>query len=219
MIEEQNPWNYYLMFQDKFSVHINWHRQHLVENLLDLDGFISSISQNLESEKLESDNYNIPLGFFQVEQSSRIRYSYLTFLFTIFERRMRALLKILFELNPNISKSFDEYKGSFLEKTKAFLKDNLEIDITSGKMWSDINELQKIRDCIIHCGGQINESRDKIFLNHLFELKKIDLNRYNYILLTNFYCHQLGVSMKNFIEEGLEEFYRVLIELDQKKTK
>ena len=218
MDDKQGPWEYYLSLQDEFSVHTNWHRQHLVENLMDLDGFISSISGNLEKEKLDTNDFSISLGFFQVEQPSRIRYCYLTFLFTIFERRVRALLKITAELKPNISKGFSEYKGSFLDKTKAYIKDNLEIDITSSNMWADINELQKVRDCIIHCGGQVSESRDALFLRQLFTTNKIDLNRYDYILITDKYCHELGKSMKIFIEEGLGQLYKVLVELEQKKS-
>lgn len=142
---------------------------------------------------------------------------YIIFLFTILERRVRALLKITADLKPDITKGFSEYNGSFLDRTKFFLKDNLEIDLTSGKKWSDINALQKIRDCIIHCGGYIQESRDILFLQQLAKTKKIDLNRHNHILLTDEYCHELGKSTKIFIEEGLQQLYKELVDLELKK--
>jgi hypothetical protein len=213
-----DPWEYYLSFQDKYSVHTNWHRQHLTENLLDMDGFFSSISSNLEEEKLEENCSSIPLGFFQVEQPSRIRYSYIIFSFTILERRMRALLKIISDLKPNLTNDISDYKGSFLERTKSFLKDSIEVDLSSGKMWQDIITLQKIRDCIIHCGGNINESRDIDFLQKLVDSNKIDINKYNYILLTDQYCHDLANSMKLFIEKGLSDLYLELIELERKNS-
>jgi len=219
MTDRQGPWEYYLSLQDKFSIHTNWHRQHLVENLMDLDGFISSISDNLEAEKLAPDNYTIPLGFFHVEQPSRIRYCHIIFLFTILERRLRELLKITADLKPDITKGFSEYKGSFLDRSKLFLKNNLEVDLTSGKKWSDINALQKIRDCIIHCGGYIQESRDVLFLQQLAKSKKIDLNRHDHILLTDEYCRELGKSTKIFIEEGLQQLYNELVDLEIKKQK
>ena len=212
-----DPWEYYLSLQDKFSVHINWHKQHLVENLLDMSGFIHSISGKLEQEKLEKDCHTIPGGFFQVEQPSRIRYCYIIFLFTILERRVTALLKIITGLKPEIIKDLSDYKGSFLDRTKLFLKDNLEVDLSSDKIWHDIIMLQKIRDCIIHCGGNINETRDKAFLQKLIELKKIDINRYDYILLTDEYCHELSCSMKKFLEEGLKNLYKILVHLELKK--
>lgn len=208
---------HYFLQHNKYSIQTSWHSQYLIENLLDLDGFISSISVNLEEEKIEKNCYSYPLGFFQVEQPSRIRYTQIVFLFTILERRVRALIKLTTELKPDV-KCFSDYKGSFLNRTRSFVKDNLEIDLSSDKEWQDIMVLQKIRDCIIHCGGNINESRDVVFLKQLVENKKIDLNKNDYLLLNDDFSHELSCGLKEFVLTALEKLYKILVDLENKKN-
>ncbi len=80
---------------DWLSHKFSWHEQHSWERLLDLDGFVASISTALEEERGDYSRHLYPLGFFEVEQPTRIRYIHLVFLFTVFERRARALCRVV----------------------------------------------------------------------------------------------------------------------------
>ena len=218
MTDSDDLFKFYYSQHDKYSIRTSWHQQHLIENILDLQGFVSSISESLEDERLEEPITSFPLGYFQIEQPSRIRYAHIVFLFTVLERRVRALLKLTVELKPTIVKDISDYKGSFLEKTKQFLKDNLGIDLSTSSVWPDIMVYQKVRDCIIHCDGNVNESRDVIILKQLAHNSKLSLNNNGYILVDNAFCEEMESSIIQFVVNGLETLYNVLVELEVKKN-
>ncbi len=69
-----NAGDYYRSRHDWLSHRFSWNEQHLVERFGDLMGFMASISGALEGEKLDYQKYSFPLGFYEVEQPSRVRY-------------------------------------------------------------------------------------------------------------------------------------------------
>jgi|GEM_PF-4374201 hypothetical protein len=209
---------YYYSQHDKYSIRTTWHQQHLIENILDIQGFIQSISNNLGETELKEPITSYPLGYFQIEQPSRINYAHMVFLFSILERRIRALVKLTIELK-NITKELSDYKGSFLDRVKKFLKENLDIDISTNNAWTNIMTFQKVRDCIIHCGANINESRDHLFLKHLADKNIIELNNNGYMRIGNDFCIGMQSATIEFVSTGLDNLYSKLVELEIEKEK
>ena len=166
MSDANDLFQFYYSQHDKYSFRTSWHTQKIIEDVLDLGAFIYSISTRLEPDELLKP-YEVPFGYFQVGQPSRIKYTHIIFLFSILERRMRALIQLIIELKPIGTKDLIDYKGSFFEQVKAFLKETIGVEVGESKSWNEIMVLQKVRDCIIHCGANINESRDKIYLSQL----------------------------------------------------
>jgi hypothetical protein len=199
---------------DRYSIRTSWHQQHVIENVLDLRGFIASISGNLETEQQNA--YSYPLGYFQVEQPSRIRYTHLIFLFAILERRVRALVKLTIELRPDVKTDLSNYKGSFFERVKRFFGEHLELDLSTIKQWQEIILYQKLRDCIIHCGGRVTESRDEDFLRHLVADNKIALNKGDYMLVPVGLCDAMEDCIIEFLSSGLGSLYQMLSDRNDK---
>lgn len=202
---------------DLISFRTSWHQQHLLERVLDLQGFISSISDNLEDERIDYDKSSYPLGFFEVEQPTRIRYVKIIFIFTILERRARALCKLIFELKKT-EKTIDDYKGSFTNRLKSYIKEYLLIDFDQWTDWNDIIKLQKIRDCIIHCGGQVIESRDKEYIQKLIkDGEDFDISKPGYLYINQSFSGKIENTVIDFICTVLEVLYNALREVQKKQ--
>ncbi|MDJ1472857.1 hypothetical protein [Xanthocytophaga flava] len=204
----------YYASHDKYSIRISWHTQHAFENILDLKGFRHSISKNLEEEKIEEPITSFPLGYFQIEQPSRIRYAYLIFLFTILERRVRAVVKLTLELKKDAPKELSDYKGAFLDRVRQFMLDNMDFDISTYAEWQQVMLFQKVRDCIIHCGGNIHESRDKNYLQSLADKGIFELNGNGYIRINKDFCGEMESIVHSFISVGLEKLYYKLWDIE-----
>lgn len=208
----KSAWEYFCSLHTPESLKISLQNQHITENFLDLSGFFSSIENDLEEERLDEPIKSFPLGYFQVEQPSRIRYMKIVFYFTIIERRIRALIKLSMEVHPEIKSTLSDYKGSFLERVKLFVKENLEIDISQSTSWEQLINFQMVRDCIIHCGGNIFESRDKDKLLTLIEKENLEVNGNGYLRLNDEFCIKLASSGIDFVKNGLNNLLNKLID-------
>jgi len=163
----QSPWEYYISRHDWLSHKFSWHRQHTIERFLDLSGFIASISGQLEPERHEADDFSMLLGFFEVEQPSRIRYVYLIFLFTVLERRARALCQVVRESDPEVAIDLRDLGGTLFDRLKTFCEKAARIPLADLSLWESIQQFQKVRDCIVHCGGCIRDSRDAEYIRRV----------------------------------------------------
>jgi|SRR3989304_2829480 len=63
----------------------------------------------------------------------------------------------------------DELRGAPLERYKLFLSRSCNIDFGTIAEWENITILQKVRDCIVHCAGFLDQSADAKFLRSLAE--------------------------------------------------
>jgi len=112
--------DYYRAQHDWLSERFSWNQQHTSERLLDLSGFIASISSQLEPEFHDPKDHSVPLGFFEVEQPSRIRYAHLIFIFTIFERRIRTLCRVVCESDSDVTCRLSDLRGTLFDRLKEF---------------------------------------------------------------------------------------------------
>lgn len=208
-----DPWELYWSRQDWLSHRFTWHQQHLNERCLDLQGFLASVSTALEDERLDYSKHTFPLGFYEVEQPSRIRYAGIVFLFTIFERRVRALCRLIEETDPKPGPKLDDLRGTLTERLKEFFRIRLSVEVGSKASWNSIQNLQKVRDCIIHCGGQVSESRDATFLKSLATKDSgVSLSAWGYLLIEARFYDELEGSLFPFFDENLPEAHRQIRE-------
>ncbi|MFD1000286.1 hypothetical protein ACFQ21_13265 [Ohtaekwangia kribbensis] len=195
---------------DLVSYRMSWHEQHVIERALDLQGFIHSISGQLEEERIDYKKGIFPLGFFDIEQPTRIRYIKIIFTFTILERRSRALCKLIHELKRT-DKTIEDYKGGLMDRLKFFIREYLDLDFEKLTDWSEIATFQKIRDCIIHCGGQVSESRDKLFIEALCVGKgDFEISENGYLFVNEEYVGKIEGYTIGFICSVLDELFFAL---------
>jgi hypothetical protein len=115
-------------------------------------------------------------------------------LFSRIEVYTRLLCKEI-EIRDNTTVKFESINGSVLNRAKIYFKENniAGYAIETHELFSNI---QKIRDCFVHCNGDMEQSRDKNYLKTL--IKRGKLRELNYgVSLDIDYCKTILISSKN----------------------
>jgi hypothetical protein len=93
------------------------------------------------------------------------RYSCIVMLHVIIERELRRLLENLEKERGPQKLKVNEIRGaSFLAQVCKFIEVFFGLQLPVCPQYHAICDLQKIRDCIIHCRGEVSLSRDKAYL-------------------------------------------------------
>jgi hypothetical protein len=93
------------------------------------------------------------------------RYSCIVLLYTIVERELRRLVENLEnERGQQKLRVNDIRESSFLGQVAKFTEAFFELHLAACPQYQAICDLQKIRDCIVHCRGEVRPSRDKAYL-------------------------------------------------------
>lgn len=93
------------------------------------------------------------------------RQSCIVMLYATVERELRRLIENLEkERGPQKLQLKDMKADSYMAKVGKFVKEFYGIKFSDCPQYTALCDLQKIRDCIIHCHGEVSLSRDKDFL-------------------------------------------------------
>ncbi len=91
------------------------------------------------------------------------------YIYAFFEASMEDLCHYLYEKN-NYPKRLSEIKGIGIERSKNYLKKYSGVHFNLfNKEWQTLKEFNKVRNCIIHAGGNVNKSREKDKLEEVFK--------------------------------------------------
>jgi len=103
---------------------------------------------------------------------SRIhRYSFIITLFILVETQLRAVCDEISK-RKKLELRMNDLRGDLRERTKTFLeKVATVLDISNGT-WETMADLQKVRDCIVHTDGTVEESRDRDYIRNLIGRKE-----------------------------------------------
>ena len=94
-----------------------------------------------------------------------LRYSYITIIYSHVETKLTEICNLIRE-NNNLSLRLSHLSGSLIEKSKRYISSYASFSLSTID-WSVIDELTKVRNCIVHCNGNILNSRDQQFLRDL----------------------------------------------------
>jgi hypothetical protein len=97
------------------------------------------------------------------------RYSCIVTLFAIVERELRRLVENLENEKGEQKLKYKELKGSTIEQVAKFCEAFFGLRLSNFSGYAAICDLQKIRDCIVHCQGEVAMSKDTKFLIQLKE--------------------------------------------------
>jgi hypothetical protein len=93
------------------------------------------------------------------------RYSCIVMLYTTIERELRRLVENLEKERGQQKLKLNDIRGqSFLAQVTKFINVFFGCNLTDCPRYGALSDLQKIRDCIIHCRGEVSLSRDKDYL-------------------------------------------------------
>jgi len=173
-----------------------------------------------QSEQLKKDLETIPNSWSDSDQYSFIqwreneyqqfkstfaesfRYSFIVLVWLVVEDELKRVcieIQRRKELAPQKWKS----NGVFVQ-CKEILKKVAGVSVENVAHWSSICDLQKIRDCIVHTSGFVNDSRDKDYLKKLVEGKRFNLQIDDYdgrLRITTEFCKLAVQSTTEFFAE------------------
>lgn len=136
-----------------------------------------------QSAQLKKDLESIPDSWSEIDQYSFVqwredqytqferlfpesfRYSFVVLLWLVIEDELK---RVCIEIQRRKGLAPQKWQGNrVVEQCKTILKEISGITDKDIAHWSDICNLQKIRDCVVHTSGLIEESRDRKYLIEL----------------------------------------------------
>lgn len=102
------------------------------------------------------------------------RNSCLVLLFSIVEREMRRLLDTLEQKKGASKLKLKDIKGQFLQQARKYTEAFYDLRLAECTNFTAVTDLQKVRDCIVHCRGElslVNEDDRKYFLTKMHKVR------------------------------------------------
>lgn len=129
------------------------------------------------------------------------RYSFIVLIWLVIEDELKRVC-VEVQHRKGIVPQQWQSKG-VISQCKNVLKDVAGISFQNIAYWSNIRDLQKVRDCIVHTSGFVNSSRDKIYLIRLAEGENhLQIDDYDGRLrITNEFCKSAVQSTIDFFTE------------------
>ncbi len=103
--------------------------------------------------------------FHDAVMTPTFRYSSIVMLYVIIERE---LLRVVANLDPSRSLKFERKGSSVLDPVAQFCEANFQLRLQNAPDYQAVCDLQKVRNCIVHCRGDVSLSRD---MKYLIQLK------------------------------------------------
>ena len=86
-----------------------------------------------------------------------------------------------------------------MEAVSQFMANEIRYKIPDPASWRDLLDLEKVRDCIAHTSGCVEESRDKVFLRALARRKiGFEIWEDGYVRIHPEFCQRMLTSVENF---------------------
>jgi hypothetical protein len=132
-----------------------------------------------------------------------LRYSFVVLLFLVIEHQLNQLCDEI-KKRKNLPIRASEMSGDALKRSKVYLEKVAGISI---KNWSDIEDLSKVRNCIVHALGKVELSKDE---KHLKQLTKKDVGlsisdkesqEEGFLVVSSDYCESSVIVAQKFFDE------------------
>ena len=113
-----------------------------------------------EDRSIHSSIVTYTENLFEEDLVPTMRYSFIIFLHTVFETRLRDFCdRVRLEQNHRISVA--DLRGSAIDQARDYLTKLAAIPVADYPEWSQLKNFQKIRDCIVHTYGFIHAGEDR----------------------------------------------------------
>lgn len=126
---------------------------------LDAAGETDAFVDGLEPGFVPSSEYDEYAFNFRAMFPRSLRYSYIVLLFLIVESQLSLFCDILKE-RSSIPIRANDLKGDIITRSKTFLAQLAKLSIEK-PLWDKLEDLSKVRNCIVHTNGQVELSTDK----------------------------------------------------------
>jgi hypothetical protein len=127
---------------------------------------------------------------FEKDFPVKARYSFIVLLSIIIENSIRDICDVISERRSFFLKEKD-FKGAPLDRLKTYLIKVAQVALPDKMLLQELNDIQNVRNCIIHTNGYVELSRDKKRLTQLArDAKGIDIDADGYVVISLEYCNR-----------------------------
>lgn len=132
-----------------------------------------------------------------------LRYSFVVLLFLVTEHQLNQLCDEI-KKRQNLPIRANEMSGDALKRSKVYLE---KVAGISTKNWSDIEDLSKVRNCIVHSLGKVELSKDEKHLKQLVKkniglsISDKDSQEEGFLVISADYCEASVNVAKKFFDE------------------
>jgi hypothetical protein len=136
---------------------------------------------------------------FQEELPMVMRYGHVTAIYSATEHCLRSICKHLCEQNKSITVHISDLKRyPYIDASRTFLSKVIDARIFD---WTPVENISEIRNCIVHCNGYINESKNRARLEPLVEKTLgLDKSNENRVLLEASFVDASYVKIQDLFE-------------------
>ena len=131
------------------------------------------------------------------------RYSFIVLLFLVLENRLNQLCDEV-KNRHDLPVRASEFKGGIIQRAKTYLRKMAGIKDVD---WAYVEDLSKIRNCIVHGMGKINLSTNEAHLKQValreegLEISENGFGEEGILLVSADYCSQAVQNVKAFFDE------------------
>lgn len=166
---------------------------------------IKKIEKESEEKYHISDYYEEELITIDRVYLETFRYSAIVSIYSILESSMNALCNHLMK-SKELSLELKEIRGEGIERAKLYLEKVCHVKLPAkSNSWSKIQNLNKIRNCIVHAEGDVDRTRNPRKLKNI--IKNTDgLDLMNvYIKIDKKYLEDSIESIEDFLQRLCEK--------------
>ncbi len=161
---------------------------------------IKKIEKKSEEEFHISDYYEGELITIDRVYLETFRYSAIVSIYSILESSLNALCKQLKKTN-NLSLDLGEIHGEGIERARLYLQKVCHVKFPARTdSWSNIQKLNKIRNCIVHAEGDVERTLSSTKVKNIVKNTKGLSLMSNYIKVDKKYIEDIIRDIDDFLE-------------------
>jgi len=168
-----------------------------------MESYIISSHDDLDYKNEELHMHNL---LFEQDFPSKVRYSFLTLAYTVFEDRTKALCGEFIKRNLVTGTRFDKRSNeSHLQSVRRFLTIEYQSKYVAPDIWDELTDFSLIRNCIVHANGNLSDMRNlRRFHDIVVKTVGLSLDKDGYIRVELVYCQQIISLMEKFFDDIFE---------------
>jgi len=173
--------------------------QRLECQTLRLQGPASEDEEGIDEFRREIASLN---NLYELNLIPATRYSFVVLLHILLETQLRVFCADL-QIQRGLPKiSVKDFRGSAVEQAELFLSKLAGVRPQDFPEWEQLRTLQKVRACVVHTYGRVDESRDENFLREL--TKKgvgLSIGYEGRISVNKVFCEQQLINLRNLFQQ------------------
>ena len=158
-----------------------------------------------EEDSLQWNEVNYVERLFEDDLFPTMRYSFVVFLHTVFETRLRGFC-VGVQRTRNLPISLTDLQGSAVDQASSYLTKLIGVPVSSFPEWPHLRRFQSIRDCIVHQYGYLNpkDQRHESIRQFASSADGITIAPDDRIHLSRAFCEQHLTNIADFFNRLIE---------------